>query len=47
MNNLTAPSYDNDSRVFARRRNDGVADFKASLNVSLGHGSGEMVCYLN
>lgn len=47
MNNLMAPSYDNDSRVFARHRSDGAADFKAFLNVSLGRGSGEMVCYLN
>lgn len=45
MNNLMAPSYDNDSHVFPRRRNDGMADFKAFLNVSSGHGSGEMVCY--
>lgn len=44
MNNLMAPSYDNDSHVC---RNDGMADFKAFLNVSSGHGSGEMVCYLN
>ncbi len=40
MNNLMILNYDNDSDVFSPTGKDGMADFKAFLNVSLGHDNG-------